>query len=77
MLFASTRSCRESARLILEREDRPLDWRERTRLAVHLRICAACPRFEQQIALMRTALGRWRNDPDGGASGGSARRGGD
>lgn len=61
-----TPSCREVVRLILEREDRPLDWRERIALAIHLRICAACPRFESQVALMREAIGRWRRYVDGG-----------
>ena len=63
-----TRSCREVVHILLAREDRALDWRERFALAVHLRICVACPRFEAQVVLMRRALGRWRRYADDGES---------
>lgn len=59
-MFHALRSCRCAAALILAREDRPLDWRERSRLSFHLRICKACPRFERQVELMRHALAHWR-----------------
>lgn len=61
-----TPSCREVVRMLLAREDRALDWRERFALAVHLRICVACPRFEAQVVFMRQALGRWRRYADRG-----------
>jgi hypothetical protein len=53
-------NCREATHLVLQAEDRPLPWGERLRLRMHLVICAACPRFVRQVALMRTAVGRWR-----------------
>jgi len=31
----------------------------------HLAVCKACPRFQRQVALMRTALPRWRAYRDG------------
>jgi len=55
------RSCREVARLLTLREERPWDWRERIAVRLHMQICKACPRFEQQMAFMRVAMGRWRN----------------
>jgi hypothetical protein len=38
------RNCRDVTRLVRQ----------------HLRVCAACPRFSRQVALMREAMGRWR-----------------
>jgi hypothetical protein len=55
------RSCREVARLVTLREERPWDWRERIAVRLHMQICDACPRFERQVAFMREAMGRWRN----------------
>jgi hypothetical protein len=52
--------CREATHLVLQAEDRPLAWRDRLRLRLHLAICAACPRFVRQVALMRQAIGHWR-----------------
>lgn len=58
MLFM--RTCRDVTRLVLQREDRALSLRERLSVRVHMWICAACPRFEQQVRLMRVACRRWR-----------------
>ncbi|HOM12045.1 MAG TPA: zf-HC2 domain-containing protein [Rubrivivax sp.] len=55
--------CREAARLVLAGEDRRLRWRERAGLRLHLLVCAGCRGFVQQVALMRQALQRWRDDP--------------
>ena len=54
------RSCREVTALVLGGQDRPLGWRERLAVALHMRICAACPAFTRQVALMRKAMPRWR-----------------
>ena len=35
--------------------------RERIAVKLHMQICEACPRFERQMALMKQAMGRWRN----------------
>jgi len=53
-------NCREVTHLLLEGEDRPLSGGERLRLRFHMLICAACPRFVKQLALMRSAMGRWK-----------------
>lgn len=55
------RNCREVTRLVLAGEDRSLTWFERLVLRTHLRACKACPRFVEQVALMRAAMARWRS----------------
>lgn len=60
------RNCREVTALVLSGEDRRLDFVERLALRLHLQICAACPKFSRQVALMRQALPRWRAYRDGG-----------
>jgi hypothetical protein len=59
------RTCKEVARLLIEREDRRLPLVERMALRLHLRICAACPAFERQVLGMRRAFGHWRADGGG------------
>lgn len=59
-----TRSCRDVTRLVLEGEDRQLNLGERLAVRVHMLACAACPRFERQVRLMREATRRWRRDAD-------------
>jgi hypothetical protein len=59
------RNCREMSLLVLQGEDRRLRWFERVAVRLHMGICKACPRFEKQVALMRTALPRWRAYRDG------------
>jgi hypothetical protein len=49
-------TCKDASHLISEREDRPLTWRERLGLRLHLWICNNCRRFERQMAAMRMAL---------------------
>jgi len=53
--------CKKAAALLVAREDRPLTLREDAALRVHLLVCKACPRFEDQLATMRHALKGWRN----------------
>ncbi|MFN5049817.1 zf-HC2 domain-containing protein [Roseateles sp.] len=62
------KSCREAAALVLQAEDRPLSWHERLALRLHMLACRACPRFAQQVQLMRRASERWRrySDESGG-----------
>lgn len=66
MMKVFHRSCREVTRLVLAGEDRRLGWFERLLVRQHLRVCAACPRFARQVALMRGAMGRWRHYADEG-----------
>jgi hypothetical protein len=58
-------NCREVTHLLLEGEDRRLSVGERLRLRFHMAICAACPGFVKQLALMRSAMGRWKSYGEG------------
>ncbi|MDP2833447.1 MAG: zf-HC2 domain-containing protein [Pseudomonadota bacterium] len=49
-------TCKDASHLISERQERPLGFRERWGLRVHLWICANCRQFERQLDLMRKAL---------------------
>ena len=59
------RTCRQVTALILRQEDQALPWHERMAVRLHLQICRACPRFQQQVGLMREAMGRWRQYAQG------------
>jgi len=54
------RNCREITALVLQAEDRQLGLGERLSVRLHMLICKACPRFLQQVSLMRKASARWR-----------------
>lgn len=56
-------TCREVHRLVSEGMDRDLTMVERTRMRVHLMVCGACTRFNQQMDTLRRAM---RNFPMGG-----------
>lgn len=62
--------CKKAAALLVAREDRPLDMRERGVLTFHLALCKACSRFEHQMLTMRLAMDSWRAyreaEPDDG-----------
>ncbi len=64
--------CKQAATLMVAREDRPLDRRERTALRWHLLLCKACTRFEGQMLTMRHALDGWRHYREAELSGGDA-----
>ena len=49
-------NCKDASQLISEHQERPLGFRERWSLRMHLWLCINCRRFERQIALMRQAL---------------------
>lgn len=55
--------CRQAARLISDSCQRPLNWRERTALRLHLLVCAACRNFKRQVRLMREAARRFQDAP--------------
>lgn len=50
--------CREAARLITESYQRPLRWRERIALRMHLTLCDACTNFKKQMRLLTDAARR-------------------
>lgn len=54
------RSCREASALMVRAEAERLAWADRLALAVHLRLCGGCRRFEGQMRLMTQATQRWR-----------------
>ncbi len=49
-------TCKDASRLVSEHQERPLGFRERLGLRLHLWMCANCRRFERQIHLLRRAL---------------------
>ena len=58
------RSCRETAALLIAREDRALGMLDRLALRLHLLACKTCPKFENQILTLRAAMGKWRHYGD-------------
>jgi len=59
------RTCKETAALVIAREDRPLSFGDRIALRLHMAACKTCPVFERQVLTMRNALSRWRKDDAG------------
>jgi hypothetical protein len=55
--------CQQAARLISDRCQRPLNWRERVTLHVHLLACDACRNFKRQVRLLREAARRFQDAP--------------
>lgn len=53
-------SCKEASRLVSRGEDAALSYWQRVRLRLHLSICTACARFEQQIHFLRVAMRKYR-----------------
>lgn len=49
-------TCKEASHLVSQKQDRPLNFRERWGLRIHLWMCGNCLRFERQIALIRRLL---------------------
>jgi hypothetical protein len=49
-------TCREVHRLVSQGMDRDLSLVERTRMRLHLVVCAACTRFNGQMDLLRRAM---------------------
>lgn len=60
-------TCREIHQLVSEQMDRSLSLAERTRVRMHLLICAACTHFNGQMALLRQAMRKLpeQRDSDG------------
>jgi len=55
------RTCRQTAALLIAREDAALALPDRLALKLHLFACEACPKFESQLMTVRAAMARWRN----------------
>ncbi|MCZ7565551.1 MAG: anti-sigma factor [Burkholderiales bacterium] len=52
-------SCRQASHLISERQDRPLGWRERAALRLHLALCGPCARAAEHLDFLRRAMARY------------------
>jgi hypothetical protein len=55
-------SCRESARLLSQRQDRELAFGERVALRVHLAICQGCRNARDQFDFLRLAVRNLQNE---------------
>ena len=51
--------CKDASRLVSLQQDAVLSPWQRLTLRLHLSVCAACARFERQIAYLRTAMRRY------------------
>ena len=55
-------SCKEATRLMSQAQDRELSLGERASLQLHLTICRGCRAFNAQLAFLRRAVSRLRDD---------------
>lgn len=55
-------NCERASQLMSQELDRPLSWRERMGLRLHLLFCDGCRNFRKQMAFLRDAVRRWRDD---------------
>ena len=53
-------SCKDASRLVSRRDELPLTPWQRLVLQLHLSVCAACTRFEKQVAFLREAMRQYR-----------------
>jgi hypothetical protein len=49
-------SCKDASRLISQLQDGDIPLRQRLRIRLHLMLCDACTRFDQQVRFLRKAL---------------------
>lgn len=54
-------SCKETTRLLSESQDRPLGFKERIDLKLHLLMCQGCTHYREQIDFLRLACERLKN----------------
>ena len=52
-------NCKEATHYVSRSQDARLSAWEQWKLRMHLKVCAKCSRFAQQLGLMRQALKRW------------------
>jgi Putative zinc-finger len=57
-------SCKDSSRLLSQREDRKLNFGERVALRLHLAICDACRNASVQFRFLRIAVKGLSRDGD-------------
>ncbi|GAB5604283.1 zf-HC2 domain-containing protein [Sideroxyarcus sp. TK5] len=47
--------CKHNTELLSQSQDRPITWRERLAMRMHLMMCKGCRNFEKQLAFIRKA----------------------
>lgn len=52
-------SCKESSKLVSESLDRPLTWKERINLKIHLMMCRLCTNYARQITFITTSARKY------------------
>ena len=57
-------NCKHVTNLLSQELDRPLSWRERIPLRLHLLFCDGCSNFRKQMAFLRRACRRQAGDED-------------
>ncbi len=62
-------TCKDASHLLSERQERPLTFRERWGVRLHLWICESCRRFERQLATIRQAMDFLRGRAEAEAQG--------
>ncbi len=55
-------TCRKATEICSAELDRPLIWRERLALKVHLTMCSGCSNFRVHVNLMRRAMNTFTED---------------
>ncbi len=50
-------NCKENSQLVTLSPDRPLSWRDRLAMRIHMIVCVNCARFARQMKLIREWLG--------------------
>ena len=51
--------CKDASRLVSQQQDAQLTYWQRLTLRLHLSVCAACTRFQQQVRFLRTAMRKY------------------
>lgn len=54
--------CRQAARLLSDRQDRPLERGEQLALRLHLLACSGCRAYQRQLGFLRQASRYWGGD---------------
>lgn len=53
------KTCKDISGLLSESMDRPLTWRERWAVRLHLSMCRHCSRFQNHLHFLHKAAGRY------------------
>jgi hypothetical protein len=61
-------NCKQASQIISQSLDNPLSWPDRIKLKLHLFICNACTRFNQQLRLIKNSIERMKIETENDAS---------